>query len=397
MSVLTKATAKRPKKAKKAPVEQKPRLQQYEIRGWTVYEAALERIRWLFDEFDNDIAVASSGGKDSTVIVELASIVNKERGLPPLRVVWLDQECEFQATVDYQRYLAYERDDIDFHWYQIPFRLENATNSHEPFLEVWDESDPSVWVREKEPIAFTKNEYGHDHFYKLLSDINAHTARAVLTGMRADESLNRRIAVTSTVKYKWVTWATKFDGSTRDQWARYRFHPIYDWSTTDIWKAIHDHGWRYNAHYDAMYQHGVPTHQMRVSNYHHETAIWALSYLQEVEPETWEKATKRLPGINTYGHLGRDQYVKELPYMFSSWDEYALHLIENLITDEDGREKFLRQRAVLAKQDYVPEAERGRALVNSIITGDRWGTLVHNFSVSRARLQNQTDKDEVIV
>ena len=35
-----------------------------------VYEMALERIRYLFDEFKN-IIVCTSGGKDSTVIFNL--------------------------------------------------------------------------------------------------------------------------------------------------------------------------------------------------------------------------------------------------------------------------------------------------------------------------------------
>ena len=33
-----------------------------------VYEKALERIRWLFDEFDT-VATNISGGKDSTVVL----------------------------------------------------------------------------------------------------------------------------------------------------------------------------------------------------------------------------------------------------------------------------------------------------------------------------------------
>src|SRR5690606_5749057 len=93
-----------------------------------VYDAALGRIRWLFEEFDGKVSVSCSGGKDSTVVVELAAMVAKERGDLPLDVWWLDQETEFQATVDYMRYLMYERDDINLRWYQIPWRLENATD-----------------------------------------------------------------------------------------------------------------------------------------------------------------------------------------------------------------------------------------------------------------------------
>ena len=45
-----------------------------------VLEAARERIAWVFDEFDGEIEVAFSGGKDSTVILELALEEAEKRG-----------------------------------------------------------------------------------------------------------------------------------------------------------------------------------------------------------------------------------------------------------------------------------------------------------------------------
>ena len=356
----------------------------YTLTGRNVYDAALDRVRWLFDEFDNDVAVANSGGKDSTVCVELAAIVNAERGLPPLRVVWLDQEAEFEATVVYQRYLMEERDDIDFHWYQIPFRLENATNSADPWLKVWDPEHPEEWLRPKEPGTIHSSPYPPtmDHFYELLSTINRDTAPAVLTGMRIEESPHRRLTLTTNPVYKWVTWGTYAPGRHGD---RFRFHPIYDWSYRDVWRAIETNGWRYNTHYDDMYRYGVPTRNMRVSNYHHETALSSLKYLQEIEPETWEKATRRLAGISTRGHLGTEQYFSQLPFMFGSWDEYALHLIDNLIPEED-RQIYLRHRQSLENQaPWAKPEERGKALVNAVITNDTWGTLINNFVTSAAQ------------
>jgi NH3-dependent NAD+ synthetase len=49
-----------------------------------VFDEALDRIRYLFDEFPN-IVVGMSGGKDSTVAFELAMRVTRERGRLPLR------------------------------------------------------------------------------------------------------------------------------------------------------------------------------------------------------------------------------------------------------------------------------------------------------------------------
>ena len=43
-----------------------------------VFESALDRIRYIYDEFEN-IMVCTSGGKDSTVIYNLCKIVAKEK------------------------------------------------------------------------------------------------------------------------------------------------------------------------------------------------------------------------------------------------------------------------------------------------------------------------------
>lgn len=346
-----------------------------------VFDAALERIRWLFEEFDDDVAVSNSGGKDSTVTIELASIVNRERGNPPLRVIWLDQECEFQGTVDYQRHLLNEREDIDFHWYQVPFVLDNATNSTEKFLNVWGPGEE--WVRDKEPNSIHETESTQDRFYALLSELNARTAACVLSGMRSEESPVRRMTLTAAPAYKWVTWSTHAPGKWHGK--AWRFHPVYDWSYRDIWHAIWANDWRYNTIYDAQYRWGLPTSQMRVSNYHHETSLVALSYLQETEPETWEAATRRLEGINSFSHLG-EQVPKTLPYMFIDWDEYMHHLIDNLIPDEEGREAFRDQHDKAVKG--CPDASRdqiAKAVARAVVLNDQWGTTIGNFMTANRR------------
>ena len=76
-----------------------------------VYEAALDRIRWLYDEFPN-IVVNMSGGKDSTVIFNLTHQVATEKNRLPVRVLFIDQEAEWQSTIDYMRSVMY-RPDVD--------------------------------------------------------------------------------------------------------------------------------------------------------------------------------------------------------------------------------------------------------------------------------------------
>jgi predicted phosphoadenosine phosphosulfate sulfurtransferase len=118
-----------------------------------VYSEALDRIRLIYDEFPN-VVVSFSGGKDSTVVLELTKIVARERGKLPVPVMWLDQECEFEATAEYVKRVMYDP-EIDPMWMQIPFKLQNATSNTESWLNVWGEGEQ--WVREQDPISIKEN------------------------------------------------------------------------------------------------------------------------------------------------------------------------------------------------------------------------------------------------
>lgn len=350
-----------------------------------VYEAALDRIRWLYDEFDGRISVSTSGGKDSTVVMELALMVAKEKGCLPLDVMWLDQECEYAATVNYMRGL-HARPELSLRWYQIPFRLYNSTNHDYPWLNVWGEGEE--WVRPKEPYSIHVNDFldrkGEpiSRFKDLLQAINARQGGVNLTGMRTEESPARRLALTTNPTYKWATWGSMGKPLPDGGVSHYLMHPIYDWSFKDIWKAIYDHGWAYNTHYDVQFQYGVPVRNMRVSNYHHETALSALLYLQEAEPETWEAATKRLHGINTYSHIGKESVPEELPYMFRDWEEYLFHLIDNLCDKEEYRETY---RAMYEKvRRLTPENWKDdmcKRVARAVVNNDLYGTTIDMFLI----------------
>lgn len=65
-----------------------------------VYTTSLERINHLYDRFDR-VAVSFSGGKDSTVCLQLALEVAKARNRLPLEVVFFDEEAMPPETIDY--------------------------------------------------------------------------------------------------------------------------------------------------------------------------------------------------------------------------------------------------------------------------------------------------------
>ena len=344
-----------------------------------VYDEAINRINRLFDEFEN-VIVGFSGGKDSTVIFNLAKIVAKERGRLPLKVMFLDQEAEWQATIDQVRIVMTDP-DVEPLWLQVPIKLFNATSAKEHWLMCWNADDEHRWMRPQEDIAIKENIYGTDRFGEMfeafLKVTYPKTPTCYLAGVRAEESPSRYVGLTSAETYNGITWGKILNKSRH----HYTFYPLYDWSYTDIWAAIHKNGWPYNDIYNAQYCYGIKTKDMRVSNVHHETAVTALFYMQEVEPETYVKLTERIQGIDMACKMGNDDYfITNLPFMFKDWIEYRDFLLEKLIDNPDWKAAF---KAKFIELDEIYLESNGDGLtkeqVNSILTNDWEFIKLTNF------------------
>ena len=335
----------------------------------SVWDEAIKRMRWLFNEFDN-VIVGVSGGKDSTVIFHLALKVAKELKRLPVKVLFLDQEAEWAATIRTVRQMMI-RPDVTPMWLQVPFRLFNATSSRKEWLDAWDESKRDLWIHPKEDIAIKENVYGVDRFIEFFPAVMerefSNQKACYIAGVRCEESPFRYMGMLEHT-YKGVCWGKTL----RKPRQHFTFYPIYDWSWVDVWKAIHDNGWPYCSLYDDYFRFGVSVQQMRVSSLHHETAIRSLYILQELEPETYERLVQRLPGIDSAGHLGVDDYFpKTLPFMFKDWREYRDYLLENLIEVEADREKF--RRVFRTQEKWWLESQGDKLLkrhISCILVGD---------------------------
>jgi len=346
-----------------------------------VYDAALDRIRYIFDEFPN-ITIAFSGGKDSTVILNLALKVAEERGRLPLPVFWFDQEAEWQLVVDYARRIKADP-RIDFRWFQVEFLIENATSATESHITTWEAG--REWMRPKEPDAIQENVYGTNEFHALFTAMLAKDyppKTALLAGIRAEESPGRFSGLTAAATYKAVTWG-RIQTRSLEQ---YGFYPLYDWSYTDIWKAIHSNGWDYCKVYDVMYQHGYNINDMRVSSLHHATAVRHTFHAQEIDGATWSKLTERLQGVNSAGQLqAKDWFIpKVLPPMFVSWKEYRDFLTEKLITDPTNRSAIQKKFAAMdEKFENFPDLDKMyRQMISVVLSNDIYFVKLTNWEVS---------------
>lgn len=302
----------------------------------TVYDATIERLNFIFDEFE-DIYVTVSGGKDSTVVFNMALNVARERGRE-LGVMFLDQEFEYQSTIDLIRKWMHEPGVKPF-WLQAPMRMYNANSPTQPYVEIWSEEREDTWMHPFEPGAIHQNFCDSNRFHPTLAAfvdyMQDKTGRKScgLTGLRAEESFNRFRGCTSGLTYKDITWGRK-NGKIVS------FHPIYDWTFRDVWKYINDSGVEYNPIYDKYYQLGLPISEMRVSNLIHEFTLGRAQFIQELEPETYEKLIEAIPGLATTAKFADEFIPTELPEAFVSWKEYRDYLLDTIV-DPQYKQGFI--------------------------------------------------------
>jgi len=334
----------------------------------SVFDESMNRIRNIFNEFKN-VVVCVSGGKDSTVIFNLSLIIAKELNRLPLKVMFIDQEAEWEATIEQIKKIMYNP-NVKPYWYQMPIWLFNATSQSEHWLYCWEEN--KEWMRKKELIAIKENIYNEVRYAKLYIKIPEieynNEPMCYLAGVRAEESPTRFMGLTQGITYKEITWGKILNKNKN----HYTFYPIYDWSYTDIWKAIFTNKWDYNEIYNKYYMDGVPFKAMRISNLHHEKAVHALFVLQKYENNTYEKLVERLKGIDMAGKFGEEQYyINDLPFMFRGWKEYRDYLRDNLIAEE-FKNIFKKKFDKLDNEiEYlIDKNEVYKAEVQSILTND---------------------------
>lgn len=352
----------------------------------SVLDASLNRIRRLFDEFPNPV-VGFSGGKDSTVVFNLSLQVAREKGRLPLKVMMLDQEAEWQGTVDYVKYVM-SMPEVEPLWFQMPMVITNNASSFNRFSYCWDPKDESNWIHPKDPISIKENHYGTDRFHELFEAIFRidfpNIKSCYISGVRAEEAPKRHMALTDHATYQDITWGKKLNLKHE----HYSFYPLYDWGYTDVWKFLYDNKIPYNRVYDEMYRHGVGINNMRISNLHHETALPNLMLVQEIEPKTWEKIVARIDGANTIKHIKQNAFVcpKELPYMFKSWEEYAYYLANSIIQEPKYKKAWEKKVAGMREFYNSPLIENDfwKASIKTILSSDWDFTKLANWEAEYA-------------
>ena len=309
-----------------------------------VYEAAQKRIEYIFNEFDN-VLVAFSGGKDSTVCINLCYDYAKEHNkLDKLAMYHLDYEAQYQMTTNFVDETFKKFNNIKRYWLCLPVGANCGCRMDSDTWIPWEKSKKDIWVRDMPTYEYVINENNcpfkmfegekdyevQDNFGKWFSSKYGKTA--VVIGIRTDESLNRFRAIKSDKKVKPYKKQNFINGYPDDD-LTYKAYPIYDWQVRDVWIYNGKFAKDYNKLYDLYYQAGLSIDQMRVANPFHTCGEGTLKLYRVIDPNTWGKLVSRVNGVNftcIYGGTTAMGWKNITKPKNMTWKEYCYFLLNTL-------------------------------------------------------------------
>lgn len=311
-----------------------------------VYEALLERLHFIFNEFPV-IYTSFSGGKDSGLLLNiLLDFRDKYYPNREIGVFHQDFEAQYSLTTRYieETFTSLEqRENVSLYWVCLPMATRTALSSYEMFWYPWDDKKEAIWVRHlptRDYVIHLENNPMTTYHYKMHQEdlakqfgrwyrqLHGGQKTVCLLGIRADESLQRYSGfVNKKYGYKEQCWVTKHF---KNVWAA---SPLYDWTVEDIWHAYYKFSYSYNEIYDLFYKAGLTPSQMRVASPFQDYAVDSLNLYRIIDPEIWTKLLGRVKGVNFSNIYGR---TKAMAYRAISlpkdhtWKSYTQFLLATL-------------------------------------------------------------------
>lgn len=320
-----------------------------------VFEAAQERLKFIFEEFQN-IYISFSGGKDSGLLLQiLLDFRDKYYPNRILGVFHQDFEAQYSYTTEYiEDVFKSLNNNVEKYWVCLPMATRTALSSYEMFWYPWDDMKEEVWVRplpKHDYVINLSNNIITTYKYKMHQEdlakqfgrwykqIHGNERTVCLLGIRADESLQRYSGfINKKYGYKEQCWITR---NFKDVWSA---SPLYDWSINDIWYAYYKFGYKYNNLYNLYYKAGLSVSQMRVASPFQDYAKESLNLYRVIDPRTWVKLIGRVQGANFASIYGKSKAMGYRTITLPeghTWKSYTKFLLSTL--PKDLRNNYIRK------------------------------------------------------
>ena len=123
-----------------------------------VYEALQDRLKFIFDNFDN-IYVSFSGGKDSGLLLNMVlSYKRRNKIAKKIGVFHQDFEAQYQTTTDFvSRMFENNLRDIEPYWVCLPMGSRCAVSNYQMYWYPWDPDKEELWVRPMPKMPYIIN------------------------------------------------------------------------------------------------------------------------------------------------------------------------------------------------------------------------------------------------
>ena len=174
-----------------------------------VYEAANERIEYIFNNFEQ-VYLSFSGGKDSGVMLNLAlDYMRKNNIKTKLGIQIMDNEANYELSMEFmKRIIDNNIDLLDVYWCCMPVTLPCTVSAYDTDWQCWGVGDEARWVRPRPDMDYVvhwdnhpfgdwfEENMNYDHFWDGFAEWYSQGKKtANLIGIRTSESLNRYRAI----------------------------------------------------------------------------------------------------------------------------------------------------------------------------------------------------------
>lgn len=214
------------------------------------------------------ISVSFSGGKDSTVLLDLCRRCQRE-----CRAVFFDSGIELESTMTIVEALGVEIETPELSMLEMCRR-------------------GGYWGREPDD----PDRPGYDFKTVLISEPSGRwMARSgcsvIAMGLRAEESGGRAKRAATFGPLAFVR-----------SLGHHVLCPLQDWEVSDIWAYIASNGLRYNAAYDRMAEAGIPRREQRIGTLLGGSADTRGRFvaLKRAEPEMFNRLAAEFPMLRAY-------------------------------------------------------------------------------------------------